>query len=69
MGSGWTSSRAPAATACCVSGSRLIAANDVATLFDEKGLVRLLRAKGLPDQLEPIRRARGPPPRDFDFGL
>ena len=21
-----------------------------------------------PDQLEPIRRARGPPPRDFDFG-
>jgi hypothetical protein len=33
----------------------------VATLFDSNGLARLLRAKGLPHRIEPIRPARGPP--------
>lgn len=49
----------------CPCGHRM---NYVATIFDKKGLARLLRAKGLPHQLEPIRPARGPPQRDFDFG-
>lgn len=39
-----------------------------ATIFDKKGLARLLRAKGLPHRTEPIRPARAPPQRDFDFG-
>ena len=39
----------------------------VATIFDRKGLARLLRAKGLPHQFEPIRPARGPPQQGFDF--
>jgi hypothetical protein len=49
----------------CPCGHRM---KYVATIFDRKGLARLLRAKGLPHQLEPIRPARGPPQRDFDFG-
>ncbi|MFO0713964.1 MAG: hypothetical protein U0353_29175 [Sandaracinus sp.] len=40
----------------------------MATIFDKKGLARLLRANGLPHQLEPIRPAHGPPQQDFDFG-
>jgi hypothetical protein len=40
----------------------------VATIFDRKGLARLLRAKGLPHHLEPIGPARGPPQGEFDFG-
>ncbi|MFN9811162.1 MAG: hypothetical protein ACK6CU_16205 [Deltaproteobacteria bacterium] len=57
----------PLATGCCVSGSRLIAPNDEATMFERKGLACLLRAKGLPRQFEPIRPARGPPQQGFDF--
>jgi hypothetical protein len=49
----------------CPCGHRM---KFVATIFDRKGLARLLRAKGLPHRLEPIRPARGPPQRDFDFG-
>ena len=49
----------------CPCGHRM---KHVATIFDRKGLARLLHAKGLPHQLEPIRPARGPPQRDFDFG-
>ncbi|MFN7697474.1 MAG: transposase [Deltaproteobacteria bacterium] len=49
----------------CPCGHRM---KYVATIFDRKGLARLLRAKGLPHQLEPIRPARGPPQGDFDFG-
>jgi len=49
----------------CPCGHRM---KYVATIFDKKGLARLLRAKGLPHQLEPIRPARAPPQRDFDFG-
>jgi len=49
----------------CPCGHRM---KYVATIFDKKGLARLLRAKGLPHHLEPIRPARGPPQRDFDFG-
>jgi len=48
----------------CPCGHRM---KYVATIFDKKGLARLLRAKGLPHQLEPIRPARGPPQQDFDF--
>ena len=40
----------------------------VATIFDKKSLARLLRAKGLPHCIAPIRPACGPPQRDFDFG-
>lgn len=49
----------------CPCGHRM---KYVATIFDKKGLARLLRAKGLPHHLEPIRPARGPPQQDFDFG-
>ena len=49
----------------CPCGHRM---RYVATIFDRKGLARLLRAKGLPHQLEPIRPARAPPQCDFDFG-
>jgi hypothetical protein len=49
----------------CSCGHRM---QYVATIFDRKGLARLLRAKGLPHHLEPIRPARGPPQQDFDFG-
>jgi hypothetical protein len=38
-----------------------------ATIFDRKGLARLLRAKGLPHHLEPVRPARGPPQGELDF--
>ena len=48
----------------CPCGHRM---KYVATIFDKKGLARLLRAKGLPHHLEPIRPARGPPQQDFDF--
>jgi len=37
-------------------------------IFDRKGLARLLRAKGLPHHLEPIRPARAPPQQGFEFG-
>jgi hypothetical protein len=49
----------------CPCGHRM---KYVATIFDKKGLARLLRAKGLPHHLEPIRPARGPPQGEFDFG-
>ncbi len=49
----------------CPCGHRM---KYVATIFDKKGLARLLRAKGLPHHLESIRPARGPPQQDFDFG-
>jgi len=49
----------------CPCGHRM---RYVATIFDKKGLARLLRAKGLPHHLEPIRPARGPPQQGFDFG-
>jgi hypothetical protein len=49
----------------CSCGHRM---QYVATIFDRKGLARLLRAKGLPHHLEPIRPARGPPQGEFDFG-
>jgi hypothetical protein len=49
----------------CSCGHRM---QCVATIFDRKGLARLLRAKGLPHHLEPIRPARGPPQGEFDFG-
>lgn len=49
----------------CPCGHRM---RYVATIFDRKGLARLLRAKGLPHQIEPILPAPGPPQRDFDFG-
>ncbi len=49
----------------CPCGHRM---KYVATIFDKKGLALLLRAKGLPHHLEPIRPARGPPQQDFDFG-
>jgi len=49
----------------CPCGHRM---KYVATILDRKGLARLLRAKGLPHQLEPILPTRGPPQRDFDFG-
>jgi Putative transposase/Transposase zinc-binding domain len=49
----------------CPCGHRM---KYVATIFDRKGLARLLRAKGLPHHLEPIRPARGPPQQGFDFG-
>jgi hypothetical protein len=39
-----------------------------ASIFDKKGLARLLRAKGLPHRIEPIRPARGPPQHELDFG-
>ena len=49
----------------CPCGHRM---KYVATIFDKKSLARLLRAKGLPHCIAPIRPARGPPQRDFDFG-
>jgi hypothetical protein len=49
----------------CPCGHRM---KYVATIFDKKGLARLLRSKGLPHHLEPIRPARGPPQGEFDFG-
>jgi hypothetical protein len=53
------------AVLACPCGHRM---KYVATIFDRKGLARLLRAKGLPHHLEPIRPARGPPQQNFDFG-
>jgi hypothetical protein len=52
-------------TLACPCGHRM---KYVATIFDKKGLARLLRAKGLPHRIEPIRPARGPPQGEFDFG-
>jgi hypothetical protein len=43
----------------CPCGRRM---KYVATIFDRKGLARLL------PHLEPIRPARGPPRQGFDFG-
>ncbi|MBN8614553.1 MAG: hypothetical protein J0L92_28390 [Deltaproteobacteria bacterium] len=40
----------------------------VCRTFVPKGLTRLLRAKGLPHQLKPIRPASGPPQQNLDFG-
>ena len=49
----------------CPCGGRM---KYVATIFDRKGLERLLRAKGLPHIIEPIQPARAPPQTDLDFG-
>ncbi len=43
----------------CPCGRRM---KYVATIFDRKGLARLL------PHLKPIRPARGPPQQGFDFG-
>jgi hypothetical protein len=40
----------------------------VATIFDRKGLQRLLRAKGLPHLIEHAKPARAPPQAELDFG-
>jgi hypothetical protein len=49
----------------CPCGKRM---KYLATIFDRVELQRLLTAKGLPHRIEPIRTARAPPQRSFDFG-
>jgi hypothetical protein len=46
----------------------LIAVDDLATIFDRRGLQRLLRAKGLPHLIEHAKPARAPPQAELDFG-
>jgi hypothetical protein len=49
----------------CPCGGRM---KYVATIFDRKGLQRLLRAKGLPHLIERAMPARAPPQAELDFG-
>ncbi len=49
----------------CPCGARM---KYVATIFDRRGLQRLLRAKGLPHHIEPTSSARAPPQAELDFG-
>jgi hypothetical protein len=49
----------------CLCGGRM---KYVATIFDRRGLQRLLRAKGLPHLIEHARPARAPPQAELDFG-
>ena len=49
----------------CPCGKRM---KYVATILDANSLACLLRAKGLPTRIDPIRPPRPPPQTDLDFG-